>query len=87
MGCGNNFLDDRIAVTRALIIAHEDALLALGQNGGVISYTLDTGQDRQTVTRAEIPAINSTLDSLYNRLAILEARATGNGVTALRPSR
>lgn len=79
------FTKERITATKALIVAYEDAVTALGTQGGVVSYTLDTGQSRQTVTRADISSLNRMLDSLYNRLATLEARLNGASITA-RPA-
>lgn len=79
------FIKERITATKALIVAYEDAVTALGTQGGVVSYTLDTGQSRQTVTRADISSLNRMLDSLYNRLATLEARLYGATLTA-RPA-
>ena len=65
-------------MTKAQIIVYEDAALALGI-GGVQSYELDTGQTRQRVTKLDLPAIQKTIESLYNRCATLEARRTGAG--------
>ena len=79
------FIKERIAATKALIVAYEDAVTALGTQGGVVSYTLDTGQSRQTVTRADISSLNRMLDTLYNRLATFEARLYGASLTA-RPA-
>lgn len=79
------FIQERITATKALIVAYEDAVTALGNQGGVMSYTLDTGQSRQTVTRSELSSLNRMIDSLYNRLATLEARLYGGTVTA-RPA-
>ena len=67
------FLQGRIDATKAQIIAYEDAITAL-TSGGVQSYTLDTGQSRQTVTRLELSTLNNALDGLYNRLVTLQAR-------------
>jgi hypothetical protein len=78
------FVLARIEATKAAIVAYEGAVLALGVNGGVESYEIDTGQDRQRVTRASTPSLNRTLDGLYNRLATLEARLYGGAIT-LRP--
>lgn len=78
------FFAARIAKTEALIEVYEDALAALGAEGGVQSYSIDTGQSRQNVTRADVPSINRMLDTLYNRLATLEARVHG-GSTVARP--
>jgi len=78
------FLQARIAATQAQIVAYEDALLAL--NGGMQSYTIDTGQGRQTVTRASISEINRTLDALIDRLDTYETRLNRNGGAIARPA-
>lgn len=72
----------RIDATKAAIVSYEDAELAL-TTGGLQSYTLDTGQSRQTVTRANLTEIRKGVVSLYNRLATLEARVYGSGVTVV----
>lgn len=79
-----SYVQDRITATKALITAYEEAVLEFGVNGALQSYTLDTGQSRQTVTRADLGSMNRALDSLYNRLATLEARLYGGTVT-VRP--
>lgn len=68
MSLDGTFLQERITKTKALIIAYEDAILAIS-TGGVESYTLDTGQSRQTVTKQNLKDMNTTLDGLYNRLS------------------
>lgn len=75
------FIQERITATKALIVAYEDALTSLGDNGAIESYTLDTGQSRTTVTRADIPRLNTMLNSLYNRCATLQARLSGASIT------
>ncbi len=77
------FIQARIDATKAQIIAYEDAVLALA--GGVQSYTLDTGQSSQQVTKLNLNSLNSTVASLYNRCATLEARLNGSGVTRVSP--
>ncbi len=79
------FVQARIDATKLLIVAYEDAALAVG-SGGVESYTLDTGQSRQTVTKLDLDKLNTTIDSLYNRCATLEARLTGSGSLTVRPA-
>ena len=79
------WLVERITKTKAIIVAIEDALTALAGANGVQSYTLDTGQGRQTVTRESVATLQGQLDSLYNRVATLEARAYGSGVVIVRP--
>lgn len=82
----NAFLTERIAKTKLIIVAYEDAILALTGAGAVESYTLDTGQSRQTVTRSNLKELNTTLDGLYNRLCTMQARRTGGGVVTVSPS-
>jgi hypothetical protein len=79
------FLQDRITATKAQIIAYEDAITALA-GGGVQTYTLDTGQSKQTVTKLDMERLETVLDGLYNRLTVFEARLTGNGVSIGRPA-
>lgn len=76
------YIQTRITVTEALIEAYEAAILALG-TGGVQSYTIDTGQSRQTVTKMDLSQIQRSLDTLYNRLVTLQARLNGGTVLAV----
>lgn len=78
------WLTARIEKTKVTIEAWEDAQLALGA-GGVQSYSIDTAQSKQTVTRANLTEIKNTIDSLYNRLATLQARRDGSGIVHVRP--
>jgi hypothetical protein len=75
------FLDSRITATRALIIAIEAALLAL-ITGGAQSYTMDTGQTRQTVNKLDVPALQRQLNGAYALLDALETRAGSGSVIA-----
>ncbi len=79
------FWIDRIESTKLQIVAYEDAILAL-TTGGVASYTLNTGQSIQTVTKNNLNSLRVGIDSLLNRLVTLEARVCGGGVTYVRPS-
>jgi hypothetical protein len=79
------FLQDRLTATKAQIIAFEEASLGLAQ-GTIQSYTLDTGQDRQTVTKLDLGPLQRAINSLYNRCATLEARLTGSGVNHATPA-
>ena len=80
-----SFIQARIDATKLQIVAYEDAALALGTNG-VQSYTLDTGQSRQTVTKLDLDKIQQTIDSLYNRCATLQTRLNGSGSIIGAPS-
>ena len=70
------FLLERIEKTKALIVAYEDAILALS-TGSVQQYSLDTGQTRQMVTKQNISSMRDTLLILENRLSTLDARRCG----------
>ena len=82
MSGDRTFIEARLTSTRALIIAYEDAVIAL-LNTGVQSYTLNTSQSVQTVTKFDLNNLNQTIDALYNRCATLEARLGGGAGTIL----
>ncbi len=79
------WLDARIAKTKLLIVAYEDAMSALGA-GGVQSYTLNTGQTQMTVTRAHVASMTTTLKELEARLARLEADRCGGAAIHVVPA-
>ena len=80
------FIQDRIAHTKELIVAYEDALLTFAQDGAISSYTLNTSQSVQTVSRAQIASIRLLLDGLYNRCATLESRVSGSATHIAGPA-
>lgn len=77
-----DYILTKITSTKAQIDAFETAITTLAANGAPQSYTIDTGQTRQTVTRSDIPSLSRMIDSLYNRLATLEARLYGSSIAA-----
>ena len=77
------WLQSRIDKTKTAIEAIEDAILALS-TGKLQSYTIDTGQTRQTVTKKDIARLNAELDKLYLRLDWLDARLNGSGTSLVR---
>lgn len=79
------FLTASLETTKALILAYEAAVLALGTTG-VQSYRLDTGQTITNVTKADIGDLNRALSGLYNRLTTLSARLNGCGVSVSVPA-
>jgi hypothetical protein len=72
------WLTARIQRTQDLIVKYEDAIDQLA--GGAASYSLDTGQTRQTVTRNNLSSLRDVLSNLENRLSTLKARLNGAGV-------
>jgi hypothetical protein len=77
------WLQSRIDKTKTAIESIEDAILALS-TGKLQSYTIDTGQTRQTVTKKDISRLNVDLDKLYLRLDWLDARLNGSGTSLVR---
>lgn len=71
------FLDARIARTKEMIVAYEDALMAIA--GGAQSYTIDTGQTRQVVTKGNVSSMRDALHSWENRLRMLCNERDGGG--------
>lgn len=85
MTCNDSaFWQARLDKTVALITVYEDAIDAIGV-GGASSYTIDTGQSKQTVTKFDLVKLNDVLASLMNRYAVLNNRLNGCGVTIARP--
>lgn len=70
------FLKARIEKAKEIIVAYEDAILALS-SGTQQSYTLNTGQTSHTVTKKNLPGMERALASQENRLATLCARLYG----------
>lgn len=85
MSITSQFLNERIEATKQQIIAYEAAMTFFATNNAAYTYTLDTGQSRQSVTRAQLGELKRTVDSLYNQLATLCARAEGSATIA-RPA-
>lgn len=69
---------------RAYIANLQDALLALA-DPTIHRYSLDTGQETQSVTRRDIPRILNDLQDAYALCATLEARSGGGGVVQVVP--
>ena len=67
----------RIVATEALIVAYEAAILAL--SGGMQSYSIDSGQTRQSVTRADLGSLRMQLSELETRRDMYKARLNGSG--------
>lgn len=82
------WLQARLTATQAQIEAYEDAIAALGASGAaVLSYSIDTGQTRQQVTRANLSDLQETLDRLYCRYEALYNRLNGGASIIMRPPR
>ncbi len=69
------FLDKRIAAAKKEIVALETGISEIA--AGMQQYTLDTGQTRQTVTKANLGSMRLQLNSAMNRLSMLCQRRDG----------
>jgi hypothetical protein len=74
----------RIAAKKAEVAALDAAITAL--NAGAQSYQLDTGQTRQSVTRAQLGQLASRQRDLENDILMLQQRLNGCGSIHVRPS-
>ena len=80
------FWEDELNNTRRLLYEIEKAILYFTQealsSGGVQEYTIDTGQDRQTVKRSDLSSLYIRHKELLNTISILEMRVrlTGGAV-------
>lgn len=77
------FWEDELNNTRRLLYEIEKAILYFTQealsSGGVQEYTIDTGQDRQTVKRSDLSSLYMRQKELLNTISILETRVRPTG--------
>lgn len=81
------WLEQRLEKTERMIESYENAITELSA-GTVVQYSLDTGQTRQSVTKAQLPSLMNTLKLLEQRRSDLRARlgkGTG-GATVVIPA-
>lgn len=76
------WIEARIAAKKGLVLKYEAALDALSTNAQ--SYSIDTGQTRQTVTRANLTEIRNIVTHLEGEISTLQARL-GCGQIQARP--
>lgn len=73
----DQFWIDQVEAAKTALAAYNAAILALST--GAQSYTLDTGQTRQVVTKATLGELRLQRSALMNEIATLEARVCGGG--------
>jgi hypothetical protein len=77
------FWEDELNNARRLLYEIEKAILYFTQealsSGGVQEYTIDTGQDRQTVKRSDLSSLYIRHKELLNTISILEMRVRPAG--------
>jgi hypothetical protein len=73
----------RIDATKAMIVAYEDAILAL--SSGAQSYRLSTGQTDQSVTKSDLTQMRTVLGVLEDRLQYYQNKLCGGAAVYVRP--
>ena len=68
-----NFWEDQLFNLKVLLNATQKAVNAL-TIGNHQSYELDTGQNRQRVTRLDLDRLNSNIDDYMQRISDLELK-------------
>lgn len=80
MAIDTQFLDEQIARKKTEIAELDAAISALV--AGAQTYQLDTGQTRQSVTKAQLSQLRNLRTSVWNELSTLYARRNGASVIA-----
>jgi len=80
----NAYLQAQITKIKAQIELYNTAINAI-IIGGAESYSLDTGQSIQKVTKLNVASLQKVLDGLYNQLDVFQQRLNGNGSVTVRP--
>lgn len=81
-------IESQITAYEAQIAAYNAAILALTAANGVQSYSLNTGQSTQSVTRTDLPSLQESLSKLlaaYQDMCALYKNIKGNSVV-VRPA-
>jgi len=85
MACTSDaaWIQERIDAKKALLAQYEAALTAFDL--GVYSYSFDTGQSRQTVTRTSATQLAKDISRLEDEISVLMTRLCGGGRLYSRP--
>lgn len=78
------FIQARIIYYEGLIVILETAIETIS-SGTVRSYTINTGQTTETVTKKNLAELTNRLDWAYMRLDYWNARLNGGVTIQVRP--
>jgi hypothetical protein len=78
------WIQARIDATKLAIVSVETAILTLSTSN-MASYSLDSGQTRQTVTRNQVGSLRLLLPQLEDRLQYLQNKLCGGAALNIRP--
>lgn len=77
------FWEERLAKKKAQLAAYDDAITAIA--GGAQTYSLDTGQTRQVVSKANLTEMRNVISQLESDISTIEQRLNGCGRFQARP--
>jgi hypothetical protein len=77
------FWQGRLDKKKEQLAAYDDAITALA--GGAQTYSLDTGQTRQVVTKANLTEMRNMIAHLETEIATLQNRLGGCSTFQVRP--
>jgi hypothetical protein len=86
MGCSSSlksWLEERLEAKKASVAALDAAITAL--QSGAQMYSLDTGQTRQSVTKANLASLIASRESLEAEIVNLHNRLCGGAAIVARP--
>jgi len=78
------FICNQIPILQQQITDYQNAATALAINQ-IQSFTYDTGQTRETISKMEVDKLHAVIDVLYNRYIMLCSRCNGSNVIIARP--
>lgn len=78
------FICNQIPILEAQITEYQNAATALATNK-IQSFTYDSGQTKETVSKMEVDKLNAVIDVLYNRYIMLCSRCNGSNVRIAVP--
>jgi hypothetical protein len=79
----SDFIQARITALKAAYVACETAMGGL-EAGTLQSYTLDTGQTRQTITKKNLAVLQNHMDWLLGRLQYWDGLLNNTGTVLAR---
>lgn len=80
----NQMLQTRLTNLETQLDDMDAAIIGISA-GTLESYTLDTGQDRQTVTKLNLKALVAARDSVLNQYDVICTRLNRSGSPIVRP--
>lgn len=71
-------MTERLSVLQKILIAIDLAMLdSVAKNGGVVEFSLDTGQGKQTVKRYDLTQLTNLKNSIKDEIDEIQSDAVG----------